>query len=310
MTGSCANAKGIDMKNVFTTLCVPVLLLAAVMITPVKVSAAAPRVISQELDVALGYVGKGTALEDNLHVGAISELNTDVKYAASLPFNKDLLLRLGAEWQRFSFETPRAAAVPETLQQGNAILGFDYQLAEQWLMRAEVQPGLYGDFKQFSWRSFDAPVVLGFVYLVDADLQWAFGLRVDVRSQYPVLPAAGVRWKFTDVWTLNLMLPNPRLEYDVNDKFQAYLGGDILAGTYVVGDHYGDDRGLPQLNNATLDYTEARLGPGFSWKALPNLTLEAEAGYVLYRTWDFFDQNISLNSKPLPFLQFTCHARF
>ncbi|MBK5274277.1 MAG: hypothetical protein JJE30_04410 [Desulfuromonadales bacterium] len=298
------------MKNVFTPIVVLVSLLVAVMTTPVKVSAAGPKVVSQELDVSLGYVGRGTTLEDNLHVGPISEMNTDVKYAASLPFNKDLLLRFGAEWQRFSFETPRAVAVPDTLQQGNAILGFDYQLAEQWLMRAEVQPGLYGDFSRLSWRSFDAPIVMGFVYLVDADLQWAFGLRVDVRSQYPVLPAAGVRWKFTDVWTLDLMLPNPRLEYDVNNKLQAYLGGGILAGTYVVGDHFGDVRGLPQLNNATVDYSEARLGPGFSWKALPNLTLEAEAGYVLYRTWDFFDQHINLNSKPLPFLQITCHARF
>ena len=249
-------------------------LLVVVLAMPVRVSAAELTPVSQELDIVLGNVGRAATLEDNLHVGPISELNTDVKYAASLPFNKDLLLRFGGEWQRFSFETPRTAAVPDMLQQGNAILGFDYQLGEQWLMRAEVQPGLYGDFSQLRWRSFDAPIVMGFVYLVDADLQWAFGLRVDVRSQYPVLPAAGVRWKFTDVWTLDLMLPNPRLEYDVNDKFQAYLGGGILAGTYVVGDHFGDVRGLPQLNNATVDYSEARLGPGFSWKVLPNLTLE------------------------------------
>jgi len=280
-----------------------------VLAMPVRVSAAGPKVISQELDVSLGYVGKGRTLQDNLHVGPISELNADVKYVASLPFNKDLLLRIGAEWQRFSFWNPRAG-VPDTLQQFNAILGFDYQLAEQWLMRAEVQPGLYGDFRQFSWRSFDAPLTMGFVYLVDADLQWSFGLRVDVRSQYPVFPAVGVRWKFTDVWTLNLMLPNPRLEYDVNDNLQAYLGAGILAGTYVVGDHFGNDRGLPQLNNATVDYTEVRLGPGLSWKALPNLTLEAEMGYVLSRTWDFFDQHINLSSKPVPYLQIACHARF
>jgi hypothetical protein len=25
----------------------------------------------------------------------------------------------------------------------------------------------------------------------------------------------------------------------------------------------------------------------------PNLTLEAEAGYVVYRSWDFFDQHIN-----------------
>ena len=177
-------------------------------------------------------------------------------------------------------------------------------------MRAELQPGMYGDLSRLDGRCFDAPLLLGFVYLIDADLQWFFGLRVDLKSHYPVFPAAGVRWKFADLWTLNLMLPAPRLEYDVNSKLQTYFGAGIVAGTYVVGEHYGDDRGLPQLNHATLDYTELRLGPGLSWKARPNLTLEAEVGYVVHRSWDFFDQDINPTSNPVPYLQLAIHAHF
>jgi hypothetical protein len=240
----------------------------------------------------------------------LSELNSDVKYVVSPQISKDLLLRIGAEWQRFSFPVRQHPAEPDTLQQLNLILGLDNQFADQWLMRLELEPGLYSDFSGLGWRSFNAPLKVGFAYLVDADLQWFFGLRVDVRSQYPVFPAAGVRWKFSDVWTLDMQLPKPRLEYDVNDKLQTWLGLGILAGTYVVGNHYGDARGLPQLNHATLDYTEVRLGPGFSWKARPDLTLEAEAGYVLYQTWDFFDQHIHPSSEPLPHLQLAVHARF
>jgi opacity protein-like surface antigen len=298
------------MKNSLQKAIILVFLLAAALARPAGVWAGEPIPVFHELDLELGAVGKGTALRDNLHVAPISEQNTELKYVVSPQVSKDLLLRLGAQWQRFSFPDRQHQAAPDTLQQGNAILGFDYQLGEQWLMRAEVEPGLYGDLSQPSWRSFDAPIKMGFAYLVDADLQWFFGLRVDARSQYPVFPAAGVRWKFSDVWTLDLQLPNPRLEYDLNDKFQAYLGVGILAGSYVMGDRYGTERGLPQLNRATLDYTELRLGPGFSWKARPNLTLEAEAGYVLYRSWDFFDQHINPSSSPLPSLQFALHARF
>lgn len=309
MTDVCTNNKGIHVKKGFY----PPFLLALMVVwlaMPVRVSGADSMTVSQELDVTLGYAGRATTLQDHRHTDALSELNTGVTYVVSTQINEDLLLRIGAEWQRFSFWTPRDAATPDSLQQGNAILGFDYQLADQWLMRAEVRPGLYGDFSRISWRSFDAPLTLGFAYLVDADLQWFFGLRVDVRSQIPVFPAVGVRWKFTDFWTINLQLPDPRLEYDVNDTLQAYLGAGILAGTYVVGDHFGDDRGLPQLNHATVDYTEVRLGPGVSWKALPNLTLEAQGGYTLYRTWDYFDQHIKLSSHPAPFLHIACHARF
>jgi hypothetical protein len=296
-------------SGIYRTL-VLIPLLTTLLTPPVRAAAKDSTTVSQELDLSLGSVAGSTTLLDHLHARPMSELNSDVKYVASPLINKDLLLRVGGEWQRFSFPNRRPPQAPDLLQQTSAIFGFDYQLGEQWLMRSEVQPGLYGDFSEISWRSFDAPVIFGLVYLVDADLQWFFGLRVDARSQYPVFPAFGVRWKYSDLWTLDLQLPNPRVEYDVNNTFQAYLGAGILAGTYSVGDHFGDDHGVPKLNHATLDYTEVRLGPGFTWKAHPNMTVEIEGGYVLKRTWDFFDQGISMDSSPRPYLQFTSHFRF
>jgi opacity protein-like surface antigen len=305
MTGARANTKGIAMNNRFFPTFFLTTLLTALVALPVEVSAAEATAVFQELDGGLGYAGHAAT-----QVDPSSELNTSLKYVASLQVSKDLLVRVGAEWQSFWFPAPREFAAPSRLQQVNAIVGFDYQLAEQWLMRAELQPGMYGDLSHLDGRRFNAPLMMGFVYLIDADLQWFFGLRVDLRSHYPVVPAAGVRWKFADLWTLNLMLPTPRLEYDVNSKLQTYFGAGIASGTYVVGDHFGNDRGLPQLNHATLDYTELRLGPGLSWMVRPNLTLEAEAGYVVYRSWDFFDQHINPTSHPVPYLQLAFHARF
>jgi hypothetical protein len=305
VTDACANTKGIDMMNGFTPAFFLTTLLIALLAMPIVVSAAESTAVFHEFDVGLGYAG-----QEATQVVPGSELNTSLKYVASLQVSKDFLLRLGAEWQSFWFPAPRPFAAPARLQQANAIVGFDYQLAEQWLMRAELQPGMYGDLSRLDERRFDAPLLVGFVYLIDADLQWFFGLRADFRSHYPVFPAAGVRWKFADLWTLNLMLPTPRLEYDVNSNLQTYFGAAIVAGTYVVGDHYGNDRGLPQLNHATLEYTELRLGPGLSWKVRPNLTLEAEAGYVVHRSWDFFDQDINPTRNPVPYLQLTVHARF
>jgi opacity protein-like surface antigen len=305
MTGAGMCIRGTDMKKGFFPAFIVAALLIALSALPVGVSAAESTPVLQELDVGLGYAG-----QEADQVYPAGELNTALKYVASLQVSRDLLLRFGAEWQSFSFPAPRPSAAPSSLQQANVIVGVDYQLAEQWLMRAELQPGLYGDLNRFDGRRFGAPLMVGFVYLVDADLQWLLGLRVDYRSQYPVFPAAGVRWKFADLWTLNLMLPNPRLEYDVNSKLQTYLGAAILAGTYVVADHYGDDRNLPQLNNATLEYTELRLGPGLSWKVRPNLTLDAEAGYVVYRSWDFFEQHINPTGHAVPYLQLGLHAHF
>ena len=266
--------------------------------------------ITQELDLEYSFGGGAATWQNGQPAGSVNEHHGDVKYVVSPQVTNNLLLRFGAEWERFSFGVPATSALPATLQQVSAVIGCDYQLADQWLMRAEVQPGIYGDAHEVSGRTLDAPLVLGAAFLKDADLQWFFGLRLDVRSQYPVLPAIGIRWKFADDWTLNLQLPQPRLEYDVNDKLQAYLGARILAGTFVVNDHFGDDHGRPQLNHATLDYHELRVGTGGSWKIRPNLTLEAEAGCLLGRCWDFFDQHVRYNSREAPYLQIAAHARF
>lgn len=285
-------------------------LLIIIFAAPTRAMAENPMAVSHELDVDLGYAGRSETLQNGQHIGSIDGLNSDVKYVFSPQITDNLLFRVGAEWERFSFGTSQTGALPATLQHLSAVIGFDYQLADQWLMRTELQPGIYSDFSQIDWRSVNAPLFMGAVYLVNADLQWFFGLRIDLRSQYPVFPALGVRWKFADLWTLNIELPKPRLEYDVNDELQAYFGAGIKAGTYVVGKHFGDDRGIPALNNATVDYTDVRLGPGISWKALPNLTLEADGGYQVYRSWDFFDRHVKLESRPAPYLQLICHYRF
>ena len=265
--------------------------------------------VSEELDAEYYYVGGA----HTRGAGDVDEHSADVRFVISPQVTKDLLLRAGAEWQRFSFGIPRTAPVPDVLQQASLVLGFDYQFAEQWLMRAEIQPGLYSDFHDIRSDDLDAPFVWGAVYLVDADLQWFFGLRADLRSQYPVLPAAGVRWKFADEWTLNFVFPKPRLEYEATDKLLIYFGGDVEAGTYRVGEHFGSSLGQPslvKLDNKELDYMEIRVGPGISWRIIPNLTIEAEVGFMPFRSFDFFDERVVVRSYDAPYGQLACHARF
>jgi len=235
---------------------------------------------------------------------------TDLRCVLSPQINPNLLLRLGVEWQRLAFNVPDPVAVPSVLQKVIAIIGVDYQLTDHWLLRADVQPGIYSDFQNISWRDVDAPMVLGAAYLVNANLQWLFGVRVDPLSRYPALPAAGVRWRFADEWTLNLLFPSPRLEWDLNDRVQVYLGVGVEFATFSVGDHFGDAHGRPELNRATLDYSEIGVGPGVSWKVGPHFTIEAEAGCTVYRRVDFFDEHLLYRGAPAPYVQLTGHIRF
>jgi len=287
------------------------LMLALLMLgSRARVFAANSMGTAQELDAEYVYVGGASTHGAGLNIGSIDENSADIKYVISPQITKDLLLRFGVEWQAFFFGVPVHAPVPDRLEQVSAVLGMDYQFADQWLMRAEVQPGIYSDFTDVKWDDVDAPLVLGAVYLADEDLQWFFGLRADFRSQYPVLPAAGLRWKFADEWVLNFVLPNPRLEFDANERLQLYIGAGLDAGTFRVGENFGTDHGLPKLDNEVVDYFEIRLGAGCSWKLAPYVTVDAGAGYMPYRSWDFFDPNIVFRSHNAPYGQVACHARF
>ncbi|HVM60968.1 MAG TPA: DUF6268 family outer membrane beta-barrel protein [Verrucomicrobiae bacterium] len=290
------------MKSAWITILVALL--------PGVALAANPMNVSEELDAVYSYVGDANTRGAGLSHGEIDEHCSDLKYVISPQVNRDLLLRVGVEWQRFSFDVPDHSAVPRLLQQVSGVLGFDYQVADEWLMRVEWEPGIYGDFQNINARDFDAPLVVGGLYLASEDVQWFLGIRADVRCEYPVLPVAGVRWKFADQWALNLMLPSPRLEYEVNDHLTAYAGGGIEAGTFATGETFGSDHGEPKLNGAIVDYFELRLDGGISWKLNPSVSLEAEAGYMPYRWFDFYDPNIDYRSFNAPYGQVACHARF
>ena len=286
------------------------MLLAGPMAPRPALAAGGPMAVSQELDADYSYVGGAPTHRGNTHFGDVTEQHADIKYVLAPQVSRDWVLRFGAEWQIFSFGVPGRAPFPDSLQQVNAVIGFEGQIADQWLLRVEWQPGVYGDLRDVDGRAFDAPLVIGGSYLASADLQWVFGMLIDMRSHWPALPAPGVRWQFAPEWTLDLILPRPRLELAASERLQLYVGADIKSGTFTVGDHFGRDHGIPKLDQATLDYFEGRAGAGLVWKAWPTVSLEAEGGAMLARWLDFFDKDVTVRSRPAPYVQVACRARF
>src|SRR5579863_4388100 len=102
-------------------------------LVPWTALAANPMDVSEELDAVYSYVGDARTSGAGLKSGAVDEQSADVKYVVSPQINKNLLLRFGVEWQRFSFDVPNLSAVPRVLQQASAVFGFDYQVADEWL---------------------------------------------------------------------------------------------------------------------------------------------------------------------------------
>jgi hypothetical protein len=229
--------------------------------------------------------------------GNLSEQSNQAHFAISTQIPSGQLLRFGAEWQRYSFSAmPQTAQLPNTLQSVNLIIGADVDLWG-WLIRIEAQPGFYGNFQQFDGKGFNLPFIIGGMYLVNSDLQWVAGVSVNVQRNIPVLPAAGVRWKFAKDWVLNAVLPRPRLEYTLNQFATLYTGGDFKLGTYRMDNNFGNDHGNPSLNNALVDYTEIRVGGGAEVKFGSSVKIDLEAGCMVYRQFDIYRANTATTSN-------------
>ena len=266
---------------------------------------------SGEFTAEQSYVGPSGVRRDGRDAD-FSELYSNLKFVYT-PRVKYGIIRLGAQLERYSFDFDGSGRqLPNTLQAVNAVVGFDTRLGDSVLVRLEAQPGFYGTtFQQLEGDQFNIPFLLGGTYVYSPELQFVLGVGVNVQQHYPVLPGGGVRWKFAPKWVLNAVLPTPRLEYQVNDKVTAFVGGDIKANTFRVDDHFGDSHGDPALNSAWLSYEEIRANTGVDWKLSSNLTLRAEGGYSAYHDFDYHRTQVHYhNESGAPYVSLMLQGSF
>jgi len=269
-----------------------------------------PSKISHEASVDYSFVAAAEVRQGDRVLGDTNVQTSSFIYVASIPVAKAWRLRTGMAWDRFSFGNPDNAPLPDTLQSTSLVLGADVELSDKWLMRFEFQPGIYSDFENVDSNDFNVPMIFGFSYIVDRNLQWVFGAQVNLFNAIPVMPGAGVRWQFADAWTLSLIFPQPRITYKINEQWQVYAGGELKGGSYRTGNDFGTNSGNPALNNALVNYTEIRAGAGFSYKIHPAVTVDLDGGWVVSRSYDYFRADTKMKSDGAPYAQVALKAKF
>lgn len=275
--------------------------------------------VGHEFGASHGFTAKGEMDQGDSEVGKLSGQNTKAFYVATVPLTDSVSLRAGVDYGRHSFGVPDGTMMPNTLQSVALTIGADFELSENWIMRIEGSPGIYSDFADISGSDFNAPFILGFSYLVDSKLQFVFGVSVDPLfstringiMDSPVMPGVGVRWQFADNWTLMAIMPNPEIQYDVNDQWQVFAGGRIKGGSYRVSEDHGDRLGRSDFNNDVVTYQEVRTGLGARYKIHPALTLEAELGYTLNRSMRFKNEDgLTYDGGNAPYAEIGFKGRF
>ena len=244
-----------------------------------------------EYSVEETYIGEANVARGPRRVSNFDESDTLLRFVFT-PRIKLGVLRLGIEYEQFAFGFDPHTALPNTLQSAAAVVGIDTQLSDSILVRLEATPGVYSEAFKPGTTLFNMPFLIGGTYIFTPEFQIILGISADVERKYPVLPGAGIRWRFQPQWVLDAVLPAPRLEYEWNKNVTVYAGGVYKETNFRVGDDFGDDKGVPKLNHAVLTYSEVRAGIGLDWKLTSWLSVNAEAGYQPYRSFDFYRANI------------------
>jgi hypothetical protein len=257
------------------------------------------------------YVGEGDVERGGKRVNDFDEIDSNLLLVLT-PRTKFGVLRLGAEWERFSFGFPEQTALPNTLQSFSAVMGLDMQFSDSIIVRAEGQPGLYNSgLGHLDWDNFNLPFLVGGTYIFSPNLQLVLGVSVDIERRYPVLPAAGIRWKIAPQWLLDAVLPTPRLQYEMSRNLSLYAGATVKQTNFRVDDDFGDAHGIPRLNHAILSYSEVRTGAGFDWKISPIVTFTGEVGSQPYREFDFYRADVRYHHEGgAPYGTISLHGAF
>ncbi len=244
--------------------------------------------LSYDIDGESSFFGRGNVNAGSQAVGNITEISSSADFVLSAQVSDKALFRLGVEWQLYSFDpSSSSAAIPNSVQGLDLAIGADLQVSPAVLLRIEAHPGIYSEFIDTTWKDFNVPFEIAGTYFVSSRLLIIGGLHVDVNANTPVFPVVGVHWKVSDKWVIDGVAPRPQLQYLVSDALTLFAGADLRETTFRMDPQFGQARGMPQLNNAILDYFEIRAGGGLTWKVSKNIDFEVEGGCAPYRRFDY-----------------------
>ena len=139
-----------------------------------------------EFTIEQAYLGGADVQRGTRSVKDFDEYYSNLVFVYT-PRIKFGILRLGAQWERYSFGFPDGGQqLPNTLQAINSIVGLDTKFSDSILVRLEAQPGFYDtSFAHLDGDSFNIPFVLGGTYIHSAEVQLVFGVGVNVQGPVP-----------------------------------------------------------------------------------------------------------------------------
>lgn len=281
------------MKSLLTTLAV----LAAAVATLAQPSATMRPDLLATVDFNAAYSSREDVTHGPQTLGTLAIKQYGLSVTGSRAWDDTTTLVYGLAVQQFDLDQSGGTLpLPEQLTELSVNLGLQHRFDPQWSAAFYLHPGFYGDFEENLGKSFNAPALLLANYAQSRDLIWSFGVNVNLFSDNPVLPIAGVRWRFAPEWTFSVGFPRSGFTWQATDNLALRAGAGFAGGSFRVTRNVGSpSAGLARLANTFVDFREVRVGLGLDFKLGSAATLSADAGVVTDRKFDYFNKNYRLD---------------
>ncbi len=267
---------------------------------------------TEEVPLDLIKFETGYVFESDLNHGGSfgkqDEIQNEFEYGHRIRLKGDFYVHVGVAYDRYDFGST-AAPVPNHLQAIAGVIGVDFMHGKDVGAFLQVRPGFYTQ-NNLGISSFDAPITLGRIFVVQPDKLYIFGgvYASFLRGGTPVLPLAGVIWIPNEKWRLMGVLPDPKLIYSPTKKLDLYLGGQLVGGSFRT-DH-NDDIRPKKLNGTQVDFSDYRAGIGFTYAFNQQVSLDVAAGYSIQRQFDFSRAGETYRTDPSPYVKLSLQAAF
>jgi hypothetical protein len=177
-------------------------------------------------------------------------------------------------------------AIPENINTVHFATGVAYQFDRQWSLAVTAGPALYR-FDDLSIEDVGIAGEVRVTYQVNPDLEFFLGADYEKDSKYPVLPAAGIKWKVNDHILLDLRIARLEANYLVDDKLGFFVDGNTDYEIFRANSHLGNQVGMTGFNNGVGTYEDFHGGVGLRYQFNPGLSLSAEAGCSFGRNIEY-----------------------